>query len=151
LKRNNGCGRIDSFIPEIRSSEKWEVIRELTSSLVEAGFVSDPETALSDLFYRERSMSTGITKGLAIPHARTGSVSTRRTALGLSRNGIDFDSIDGALSRVFFLILTPSTGNWPDLDCLALLSGAYSDPKWRESLLSCSSMDEVVKVMERLN
>ncbi|MBN2586612.1 MAG: PTS sugar transporter subunit IIA [Candidatus Fermentibacteraceae bacterium] len=70
-KRNKGCGAIDSFIPEITSSGIWEVIRELASSLEVAGFVSDPDTALSDLFYRERSISTGITQGLAIPHART--------------------------------------------------------------------------------
>ena len=150
MKRLIGCGNIDGFIPEIAAQDKWDVIRELVSPLLAGNLVSDPELALSDLFARENSLSTGMTQGLAIPHARTDAVTRRCVVLGLSRKGIDFDSIDGSPSTIFFLTLTPAAGSWPDLERLAALSSAFSDRQWRQALLECDSMEQAVGVLERL-
>jgi mannitol/fructose-specific phosphotransferase system IIA component (Ntr-type) len=142
---------LDCFIPVIASTDKWQVISELTGTLTDAGLVHDPDLAIHDLIDREQSLSTGMTQGLAIPHARTRSVSRRCVALGLSKEGLGFDSIDGLPAHVIFLELSPLRGVWPHLEYLADLARAYSNPVWRSELESCTNLARARKVLERMS
>jgi len=140
---------LDAFVPILASTDKWQAIEELVGALEPLGLVRDGALALRDLLDRERSLSTGMTDGLAIPHARTRSVTRRCVALGLSPAGMDFDSIDGRPAHVVLLALTPKTGAWPHLEYLADLARAYSDPVWRAELASCGSLEEARAVLQR--
>jgi mannitol/fructose-specific phosphotransferase system IIA component (Ntr-type) len=140
---------LDCFIPAIASTDKWQAISELVGALSAAGLVQNQELAMHDLLDRERALSTGLIEGLAIPHTRTGAVSRRCVALGLSKQGLEFDSIDGRPSHVVFLELSPLRGAWPHLEYLADLARSYSNPAWRSELESCASLARARQVLER--
>lgn len=92
-------------------SDKWEAIRTLLAHLVEQGAIpaDREEELLESLFERERSMSTGMERGLAIPHAAVDGIDDLKVSMGIVKNpeGLEFSSIDGAPTRVVILLLIP--------------------------------------------
>jgi|GEM_PF-3968062 len=151
LMKTHRYADLDCFIPVLASTDKWQAISELLGSLTTEGLVRDPDLALQDILDREHTLSTGMTHGLGLPHARTQAVSRRCVALGLCRAGIEFDTIDGLPVHVIFLELSPLHGVWPHLEYLADLARAYSDPLWRSELESCTNLAGARRVLERLS
>jgi nitrogen PTS system EIIA component len=96
-----------------------EVLEELVQILDNAGSVKDPQAALDALEERERLGSTGMEKGIAIPHAQTESVDKLTIAIGIAPEGVDFDSMDGKPSKIFFLILTAPEQSHAHLEALS--------------------------------
>lgn len=150
MKSSNSID-IDGFIRIADGRDKWQTISDLSGILIEAGLVDDTEIALRDLLERERSLSTGMTDGLAIPHARTRTVTRRCAALGVSDGGVDFDSIDGEPARLIFLVLTPVDGTSSHLEYLSRVATASSDPTWRSALEACGSLAEARSVLIRMS
>ncbi len=147
--RKTPCPEVDCFIPDLSSRDKWSAITEIVDSLAAAGRIGDREAVLREVVLRERSLSTGMTHGLAIPHARTTVVTDKCVGLGLSREGIPFDSIDGQPARAIFLVLTSPGNRGPHLECLAEISRLYSDPVWRDRLLLASGMDDIRLLLQQ--
>jgi len=104
------------------ATTKDEVLRELTALLESRGLVNDLERAVTALCERERTMSTAMDRGVAIPHARTDAVDRLVCAVGVKKEGIDFESLDGKPSRIFILLLSPSTKPAPQLQVMAMIA-----------------------------
>ncbi len=96
--------RVDRINLELKAKKKTEVLRELVSSVRQG---DDAEILLQTLLKREELGSTGIGKGIAIPHGRSLLIDKLEMAVGRSTKGIDFDSIDKKPAHMFFLIMAP--------------------------------------------
>jgi mannitol/fructose-specific phosphotransferase system IIA component (Ntr-type) len=99
----------DHIIPELQATTRYPAIRELLQSLIQIGVI--PPDAQESLFaafrQREEVMSTGIGFGLAFPHITSEIVTKQIVALGRSRAGVDFSSIDGRPAREIYLMISP--------------------------------------------
>jgi mannitol/fructose-specific phosphotransferase system IIA component (Ntr-type) len=99
--------RPDLYIAELRTRKKASVLEELAGALATAKIVRSPDSILDALRRREALGSTGIGKGIAVPHARSTLVSERALLVARSSKGIDFDSVDGGPVHLCFMIVAP--------------------------------------------
>lgn len=131
------------IIPRINARTKRGAIEELVGHLADEGVVRDRKLALRDILQRERQMSTGMARGLAMPHSATSAVQREVVAMGLAPEGVDFDSIDGEPARAIFLVLFPQGRRGHHLKCLADISRVYSNPSVRQRLAAARSPREI--------
>jgi len=99
----------DAVIPELTAATKEEAIREMVASLCRSGQVAKEheQTIVSAIMKREELGSTGIGRGVAVPHTKHGSVSSLIATVALSRDGLDFASLDGENVYIMFLLISP--------------------------------------------
>ena len=103
------------------------MLQELLDALTAQGVLRDPAAAAQAVLDREEQLSTGMEAGLAIPHGRTDAVDELVCAIGVSRKGIDFGSVDGEPTRIFVLVLTPESGADPYLQFVASIMGVLDE------------------------
>jgi len=135
------------IIPSLKARSKQEVVEKLVGMLHEHGLIkkgADGE-AVTAVMEREASMSTGMQHGVAMPHARTDAVENITLAVGLSREGINFDSLDGEPSKIFVLILSPQSTESPHIQFLANISALLNGEEMRTKLLACNTQDDIHK------
>ena len=101
---------------------------------------------MDDLIQRERSMSTGLPRGIAIPHARTDAVDSLVCAVGLKPAGLDFKAMDGEHSNIFVMTLSPKGAATPHIQFMAEVSQILT-PQRCDRLLQCTSSAEVLSVL----
>lgn len=130
-------------------AEKRAVIEHLLELAVEAGRVSDREQALEDLLAREEETSTGVGKGIGIPHAKTTGAREPTVAFTRSREGVDFGAPDGEPATLLFMILVPEGGNSEHLEILSSLSRALMNEHVREDLHTAESPKEVTSLLTK--
>jgi fructose-specific phosphotransferase system IIA component len=135
----------DSVIPSLKADTKPGVVEELVDALYQAGHVHDREGAINAVMEREASMSTGMQYGVALPHCRTDSVDRITIAVGLSQDGVDYNSLDGEPSKIFVLILSPRSSDSPHIQFLANVSALLNSEEMRSKLLGCTTQEEVYK------
>ncbi len=97
----------DFFISKLEGDSKEAVLEELLQPLVHENVINSKSLVLETLIKRETLGSTGIGKGIAIPHCRTSAISDLYIVVGISSKGIDYQAIDRKRVRLFFLILAP--------------------------------------------
>jgi fructose-specific phosphotransferase system IIA component len=134
---------------DIQSVKKEEVIKELVDILIEAGDVEKRHRnkLIEALMARESLGSTAIGQGIAIPHAKSDSVARLVAAFGLSKKGVDFDSLDGETVNIFFLLLAPQDSAGPHLKALARISRLLKDKYFRDNLRMCTDDKSVIKTI----
>jgi fructose-specific phosphotransferase system IIA component len=142
---------VDLIRPEVIkvplvSTTKPEVIRELVELLRDAGKISDMEQVYDALMKRESLGSTGLEQGIAVPHAKTTAVNSLTVALGISPKGIDFQAIDGAPSKLFFLLLAPPDQSGPHIEALADIARITKSQAFCRTLASSTTPAEVVEL-----
>ncbi len=128
----------------LQSSTKKDVIRELIQTLKSAGKIKDVESVYQAIIKRESQGSTGLEKGIAVPHAKSAQVDNLTIAVGVSASGIDFQSIDGKPSTLFFLILAPPDQSGPHIEALAEIARLVRSSGFCEALINAKSAKEVV-------
>jgi PTS system fructose-specific IIA component len=126
---------------------KTDTIEHLLDLAVEAGRVDDRETALAALMEREEETTTGVGKGIAIPHAQTDATDQPSVAFCRSSVGLDFDSMDEQPAHLIFMILVPEGGTDEHLDILASLSRSLMHEEVRDGLYDADTPDAVQSVM----
>lgn len=128
----------------LRSADKEGAIAELVELLAKKGHVTDGAGVVADVLEREAGVSTGMEKGLAIPHARTAGVVGMAVAVGLAPSGIDFQALDGLPSRIIFLIASAPENRGPHLQLLAAIAKRMRDDGARERALAAAGPEELV-------
>jgi len=140
-----------SIIPTLTGSTKREIVEKLVSVLHSEGIIKDVEAAVNAVMEREASMSTGMQNGIALPHARTDAVDRITVAVGLSKNGIDYQAFDNKPSKIFVLILSPMTTDSPHIQFLASIATMLNSEEAREKLLGCFTQAQIYEFFrERL-
>lgn len=126
--------------------DKWGLIAELTDALVGSGQIGAAvrQQVHDALVDRERSMSTGMEKGIAIPHASVESIDRTAVALGIARGGVDFQAIDGQPTHLVFLLVNPAHRNKSHIRTLAEIARLTSSPDLRAALREARSVEEVL-------
>lgn len=139
----------NAILTDIKSTKKVDVINELVSALVDAGEVEKRQSnkLVEALMARESLGSTAIGQGVAIPHAKSDSVTKLVAAFGLSKKGVDFDSLDGEPAYIFFLLLAPQDSAGPHLKALARISRLLKDKYFRDSLRACTDAASIIKII----
>jgi PTS system fructose-specific IIC component/PTS system nitrogen regulatory IIA component len=123
------------FSPEfikisLESGDKDEVFEEMVNHLCQAGKNNAGKEILTALREREAKMSTGIQKGIAIPHGTCGAVGNVSGVLGISRKGIDYDSLDGEPVFLLFMIIAPPRDTEKHLRVLKRLAELLENPQF---------------------
>jgi fructose-specific phosphotransferase system IIA component len=134
----------ENVLVRLKARRKFDAIRELSAVLEDDNAIGDHKRFLADLIRREKASSTGIGKGVAIPHAHEDSIRRQILALGISPDGIDFSSVDGEPVRIVALLATPKRHQKQHMELLAAVSRLLQDGEVRESLIEASSAAEVV-------
>jgi PTS system, fructose-specific, IIB component/PTS system, fructose subfamily, IIA component/PTS system, fructose subfamily, IIC component len=139
----------DTIIANLKSSTKSEVIDELINKLDSANRLNDKEEYKKAILKREEQFSTGIGDGIAIPHAKTAAVKTPALAFGLSKEGIDYDSLDGNNAYIFFMIAASEGAHNDHLDTLSRLSSMLINEDFRKKLMNVNTEDEVLELIDK--
>ena len=134
----------------ISDVDKWTAIEELVDLIITSGRSDKREGILSAILDRERQGSTGLENGIAIPHARTDAVSEFVCAIGVSKEGIDFDSLDGKPCHLIFLIVGPTQESTKYLKALSAAAFIGKDETRVARLKSAGSPEEVIEILEEI-
>lgn len=136
----------DSIIADLESTNKNGVIKELARSVSKATDAS-PDDIAAVLMEREMLGSTGIGDGIAIPHGKLNSVKSVTIGFGLSRQGVEYDSLDNRLVHIFFLLLTPENSTGGHLKVLAQISKLLKKTQFKKGLQAATSVDEIYDII----
>lgn len=132
----------------LKATTKSEVIDELIDILFKANKLNDKEEFKKVILAREAQSSTGLEEGIAIPHGKTSAVKIPSIAFGLSKGGIDYDSLDGEPSKLFFMIAAPANANDTHIETLSQLTTLLLDDEVREKLLNCKNSEDVFNILD---
>ncbi len=138
----------DACCLEMKARTKKEVLAELASALAPATTGLDAKGLVDLLLERERLGTTAMGDGIAIPHARVESLGRLVASFGRSRGGVDFESIDGKPTHLFFLLVAPGKEGSQHLLTLARLSRLLGKPDFRARLMEVESVEELFEVFE---
>ena len=131
----------EAFPPELikiglEAEDKDEVFEELVDKFCQAGKSDAREEILQALTERESKMSTGIHKGIALPHGRTNAVKGVHGILGISKKGIDYDALDGQPVYVIFMLLAPLVDEGTYLRLLKRLAELLDNSQFYAELMA---------------
>lgn len=143
LKKNN-------IILKSAARTRWELIEEIVDLAVRNHEISeeDKDIIRDSLVEREKSMSTGIGNGVAIPHCTTTKLQNMTVLMALSQKGIDFDAIDNNPVRIVICLLVPKSKLSQHIKTLASIAKMMGDHQIRDKLLSLKSADSIMKTIQ---
>lgn len=124
-----------------------EVIDALLDMLCRTGKVRDKSQAREDVLANERRSSTGMQHGVAIPHAKTTAVESLIAGVAVTKNPIDFDSLDGKPCRIFIMTLSPIDQTGPHMRFLADVGRLLKSKRNRTALLAASNEEELLQAL----
>ena len=133
---------------EAKPASKSEAIDHMVDLMERAGNLKDKEGYKAVVFAREAEGTTGIGEGIAIPHAKTAAVKAPGLAAMVVKEGVEFDSLDGAPVHLAFMIAAPDDGADVHLAALARLSMMLMDMDFRQNLLDADSVDAFLQVID---
>lgn len=133
---------------DLEKESKPEVLEELIDLLVQSDKIKDKDSFTKAVLDREDICSTGIGKGIAIPHSRNEAISEVAVALGRSKKGIDFDALDSQPVQLIFLLAAPLNAGSVYLKALARLSRLLRHAEFREALIEARTKDDIIKIIE---
>lgn len=133
----------------LQAKDRWETIEELLQLLIASGSLNKEQADLASkaILARERSMSTGIGGGIAIPHAGVNGLEKVVAALGRSEKGIEFESMDGAPVQLVILLLVPKNQTQLHLKTLATLAKFLNTKNQRQQLLQANTVDKLGQIL----
>jgi len=137
----------NAILVGLESHDKKGVIEELVTPVAHIAGV-DHENLVRVLMERERLGSTGIGGGIGIPHGKLKSINSLVLGFGLSRKGVDFESIDGRPVYIFFLLVTPENSTGAHLKLLAQISKILKNEPFKQRLLNAADSDEIISIIQ---
>ena len=140
--------RKDVMLLDLQATSKEGVIDEMITRLVDKGYVTDFEVFKTGILNREAQTTTGLGDGIAMPHAKNAAVKEATVLFAKSNKGVDYASLDGQPTDLFFMIAAPEGANDTHLAALAELSKYLMKPGFADKLRSVSSPEEVIAVFD---
>jgi PTS system nitrogen regulatory IIA component len=138
----------NAVVAELRGTTKAEVLRELSEHLAAAYPGSlRADRVLEVLAEREKLASTGIGEGVAIPHGKMPGLDKLYAAFGVSKAGVDFQSIDKQPTHLFFALVAPENSAGVHLKALARVSRLFRNPDLRAAILKATGSDDIYRLI----
>jgi len=138
----------EAVVLDLASTAKDEALTEMAGALAAAEPSLEREKLLAVLRDREALQSTGIGEGVAIPHGKIPGLSRLIASFARSRRGVDFESIDGQPTHLFFLLVVPEHSGGQHLKALARISRFFRDAAFRSRLQEAESLEDVCRAIE---
>lgn len=132
----------------MKAKTKDEALKELSELIEQSGKIKEKNMIYKALLEREGLGSTGIGKGVAIPHAKTEAAESLVIAFGISRDGVEFKSLDGEKVRLFFVFASPLKDSQIYLKVLARISRLIREKEFREKLLGCKTKEDIINCIK---
>jgi PTS system nitrogen regulatory IIA component len=133
----------DFIVPALSAKTKKEVLKELVDCITRKETEVESDDLLRVLLEREELGSTGIGDGIAIPHGKARKIKRLIVAFGRSLDGVEFQSMDGKLTHIIFLLIAPEDSAGVHLKALARISRLLKDSAFRKHIMEANSLQEV--------
>ncbi len=137
----------DAILADLKSKDKKGIIEELVAPLANIAKINQ-ENLVKILMDRERLGSTGIGGGIGIPHGKVKDLDALVLGFGLSKKGVDFESIDRRPTHVFFLLITPENSTGLHLKLLARISRILKNDIFKEKLMNANNRDDIYSIIK---
>ena len=131
----------------LEAKEKLSIITELVDLLDANKLLSDREGALNAVLTREKTRSTGIGSGIAIPHGKCKAVKELVMAIGIAAEPIEFESVDGKGVKIIILLVSPTDQTGPHIQALARISRLMLDEEFKQSMENAASAEELYELL----
>ncbi|WP_157143836.1 fructose-specific PTS transporter subunit EIIC [Brachyspira pilosicoli] len=138
---------LDCINIDLKGQTKSEIIDEMVDILYNNGKLNDREEYKKEILKRESQSSTGMEEGIAIPHGKTDAVKIPTVAIGISKKGVDYESLDGKPSHLFFMIAAPANSNNSHIELLSKITTLLLEDDIREALINAKSKEEVLDIL----
>ena len=136
----------DNVLPNLNVSNKKEALEQVISSLSSQVSKEELEAIHDAVFEREEIMSTGVGKGLAIPHGKTAAIDDNYAAFALLKDGIEYQAIDGEPVRMIFLLVGPQDSNRLHIKMLSRISRLMNNNAFTEKLVEANSSKKIIEL-----
>ena len=133
----------------LQSRDKEAVITELIELLDNEGLLADKSAALEAVLTREKTRSTGIGSGIAVPHGKCKAVKQLVMAIGLAAKPIEFDSVDGKPVKIIILLASPADQTGPHIQALAKISKLMLDEQFRQALENAATAEQAYELLSK--
>ena len=140
---------VRSISLDVAPKSKQEAIDAAVALMVKSGKINDEEAYKKQVYAREEESTTGIGEGIAIPHGKCDAVDRPGLSAMVIREGVDFDSLDGAPVTLLFLIAAPNTEDNVHLDVLSKLSMMLMDERFTESLRKAETPEQFLAIIDQ--
>ena len=138
---------IETIVPELSSSNKPDILKEL-SSYISLKYSNVNENKIFEtLLDRENICSTAVDEGVAIPHGKLSGLNNIITMVARKKDGVDFDSLDGNLTNLFILVLSPIDSSGQHINLLARISKIFKDQNLRAKLLEAETKEQIYEIL----
>jgi PTS system nitrogen regulatory IIA component len=137
-----------AILDDLKSKNKKGILEELVVPLAHSTGLNS-EDLVRVLMERERLGSTGIGGGIGIPHGKIQDLDSLVLGFGLSRKGVDFESIDGEPTHIFFILITPEDSTGLHLKLLARISRILKNDHFKERLMNAADRDDIFDIIKQ--
>jgi len=137
----------EAILSDMKANDKKGVLEELVTPVARIAGINH-DYLVKVLMERERLGSTGIGEGIGIPHGKVKDLESLVLGFGLSKKGVDFDSMDGQPAHIFFLLLTPENSTGLHLKLLARISRILKNDPFKQKLLRATNRDEIYSIIK---
>lgn len=138
----------DAMIMDLAATDKASAIDEMVQKLYDIGRITDQKVFKEGILAREAQTSTGLGDGIAMPHAKNAAVKEATVLFAKSKNGLDYQALDGQPTYLFFMIAAPEGANQTHLEALAALSRLLIDPEFVAQLKNAQTPTEVQELFQ---
>lgn len=138
----------ENVIPNLEAQDKLEVLNKLVDSLRSQVGDEELEAIREAVLEREKIMSTGVGKGLAIPHGKAEGIEDNYAAFAILKNQIDYEAVDDQPVKLIFLLVGPQSSNNLHIKMLSKISRLMNNSEFRNRLMECNSAEDIIGVFE---
>lgn len=141
---------VDAIRADLKAEDKRSIVEELVGAIVAAGGVKaeEQESVVQAVMKREELGSTGIGRGVAVPHSKHASVNRLIGTVGISRDGVDFNSLDGEKVQIFFLLVSPPDRPGDHLRALENISRQLRDDTFCRFLKQAKAVADIKQLLD---
>lgn len=139
----------DNVMPDLEARDKDEALNKLIDLLEPKVGEEELERMREAVLEREQIMSTGVGKGLAIPHGKAPGISDNFAAFAILKDPIEYDAVDDQPVNLIFLLVGPQSSNSFHIKMLSRISRLMNNNDFRERLSQCNTADQILKVFEQ--
>ncbi|MEM1185039.1 MAG: PTS sugar transporter subunit IIA [Planctomycetota bacterium] len=139
----------EAVIAPMKATEKKPAIDELVDAVAQTGKVADPDALREAVWTRERTRTTGIGHGLAIPHGKCPGLSGLAMAMGRPSEPMEFEAIDGQPVKLIVLLASPPDQTSDHIQALARISKLMNAETFREEIYAAPSAEEIYELIRR--
>ncbi len=138
---------LETILAEVKANNKENSIKELAAFLCESHAIADKSELVRVLLEREKLGSTGIGENVAIPHAKMKGLNKIIAAFGISKKGVEFDSLDQKPVNFIFVLLAPENATGIHLKALAKISRLLKNQEFKSNLLTASNREDIYNII----